>query len=202
MSAACASPSGDCVNHGACNAADKCAYAPPDPPPRQGLSSRLAVGSRDDWGTPELVLERVRRVGPIALDPCTSLDNPVDAENWFTLAALNPEVKDGLALSWQGFGLAYVNPPYSAMAAWADKVAGEAGAGCEVVTLVAARPDSRWFYRLAWDTARAVCFWKGRLRFVGAPSSAPFPSAIVFHGRRAAEFEVAFQDAGKVVRLR
>lgn len=33
------------------------------PAPRQGMSSRLAVGSRDDWQTPEAVLERVRRVG-------------------------------------------------------------------------------------------------------------------------------------------
>lgn len=164
------------------------------------MSSRLAVGARDDWQTPAVVLERVRRIGPIGLDPCTAGDNPTDARKIFCL------VDDGLVRPWATQpwldGLVYVNPPYSQMASWAEKIATEAGAGPEIVSLVGARIDARWFYRLAWDTARAVCFWKGRLRFVGAASSAPFPSAIVYHGPRPFRFEEAFHDAGHVVRLR
>jgi phage N-6-adenine-methyltransferase len=156
------------------------------------------TSASDDWCTPPTVLARVRLVGPIALDPCTSADNPTRAASWSWPPA------NGLALSWLGCsdgGLIFMNPPYSTAAAWATKAAAEAEAGCEIISLIAARPDSRWFSRLVWDSAQAVCFWRGRLRFVGAPASAPFPSALVYHGRRPWVFEGAFADAGRVVRL-
>lgn len=158
--------------------------------------SRLATGGKDDWCSPEVVLRRVRRIAPIGLDPCTSADNPVGAAAFFTRA------DDGLVRPWSGYGLSFVNPPYSRAAAWSQRVADSARLySDEIVSLVAARPDSRWFYLLCWDTAQAVCFWKGRLRFVGAPSSAPFPSALVYHGPRPWAFEAAFADAGRVLRL-
>lgn len=156
------------------------------------------AGSRDDWCTPECVLERVRAVGTIALDPCTSSLNPAGAT--YALTADD----DGLQAKWLleggGTGLVYVNPPYSQMKAWAAKIA-EESARCEIVSLIAARPDSRWFDELVWQTAGAVCFWKGRLRFVGAEHSAPFPSAVVYHGPRVRRFERAFADVGRVIRL-
>jgi phage N-6-adenine-methyltransferase len=163
------------------------------------MASARVKGStaRDDWQTPEHVLMRVRSIGPIGLDPCTTIDNPVGARTYCD--------GDGLKLHWgheaDGRGLVYCNPPYSQIGAWTDKIVTEAVGGAEIVSLVAARPDSKWFYRLVWDSAQAVCFWKGRLRFVGAPSSAPFPSAVVYHGRRQWAFEAAFHDAGRVVRL-
>jgi phage N-6-adenine-methyltransferase len=148
--------------------------------------------------TPEVVLARVREVGPILLDPCTDERNPVGALRYYA----PPD--DGLALPWAlETGLVYMNPPYSAAAAWAEKaVLKSAVLDVEIISLVAARPDSRWFYRLVWDSADAVCFWRGRLRFVGAPSSAPFPSAVVYHGPQPWRFESAFQSAGRVLRLR
>lgn len=170
-------------------------------------SARTATG-RDDWQTPPEVLERVRALGRIVLDPCTSEENPVGAAIFYTKA------DDGLALSWfdvtnhTGFdGLVFVNPPYSKAKEWASKVCREAiwqdgGFKSEIVTLCAARTDPAWFYTLCWSTAAAVCFWRGRLRFVGAPSSAPFPSCLVYHGPRPWAFESAFHDAGKVIRLR
>jgi len=172
----------------------------PAKPRLRATHARKATGGSDTWRTPEAVLERVRRIAPIDLDPCTSKANPVLARHWLT------EREDGLVGSWASAvrpgSLVYVNPPYSSAAAWATKVAEEARENAlEIVSLVAARPDSRWFYRLVWDTAQAVCFWRGRLRFVGATSSAPFPSAVVYHGERLWAFEAAFHDAGRVLRL-
>jgi site-specific DNA-methyltransferase (adenine-specific) len=161
--------------------------------------SRFAIGGSDCWQTPPDLLERVRRIGPIGHDPCSSDANPVGACCWTAPPG------DGLATNWRSTcgatELTYVNPPYSQAAAWAAKVAEEAALGCEIVTLCAARPDTRWFARLVWDTAQAVCFIKGRLRFVGAPAPAPFPSAVTYHGPRPWRFEEAFADAGKVIRL-
>lgn len=173
---------------------------------RQVLASARVADSpsSDDWQTPVEILDRVRRIAPIALDPCSAPDNPTRAMSW-----VYPPDGDGLAICWRdhlkaitGGRLVYVNPPYSRVAAWAVKVAMEATFGAEVVTLVASRTDTRWFYRLVWDSASAVCFYRGRLRFVGAASGATFPSAIVYHGPRPWNFEGAFSDVGRVVRLR
>lgn len=69
------------------------------------------TGGNDNWCTPEVVLERVRRIAPIGLDPCTTVDNPVGAWRYYT------PFEDGLASPWDGFGLVFVNPPYSQMKA-------------------------------------------------------------------------------------
>lgn len=179
------------------------------PMPRKlaATHARRATGGSDTWQTPADVIRRVQRVGWIELDPCSAKENPTSAVSF----VWHPD-GDGLAFSWVDHltalpaggkaGVVYVNAPYSQMAAWAAKVAHEAGEGCQIVSLVAARPDTRWWRRMVWDTASAVCFWSGRLTFVGAPSVAPFPSAVVLHGDRGAEFELAFRDAGRVVRLR
>ena len=159
------------------------------------MTSLAGSTSRDDWCTPPEVLARVRRVGPIVLDPCSTHDNPTAAAEW-----LYPGKRNGLLVSWLS-GLAYMNPPYGGVAAWAEKAAHEASLGCEIVSLVAARTETRWFFRMAWNTAQAICFWRGRLRFVGAESCAPFPSAVVYHGPRPWLFEGAFADVGRVVRL-
>jgi hypothetical protein len=52
--------------------------------------------------------------------------------------------------------------------------------GQTVVCLVPARTDTRWF----WDYARwgYIRFLRGRVRFAGERSGAPFPSAIVVFG--------------------
>jgi hypothetical protein len=42
---------------------------------------------------------------------------------------------------------------------------------------------------------------KGRLKFVGAPHSAPFPSAVIYWGRRTGQFWLKFRDAGVVVEV-
>lgn len=161
--------------------------------PQLMTSARTNTG-RDDWQTPECVLERVRRVGPIDIDPCTSADNPAGAARYYTPS------HDGLAQSWYApGGIAYVNPPYSRCLDWIAKCAAEAERGCQIIALVPARTDTRWWQH-CW-TADAICFWRGRLKFVGAPASAPFPSAIVYWGREPEKFEAAFGDAGKVVRL-
>ncbi len=163
--------------------------------------ARLATGGKDDWCTPQEVLERVRCIAPIGLDPCTTAENPTGARSCFAPDHHGPACRDGLVPGWGDYGLVFVNPPYSQAAAWARKVVAEAAQGVEVVSLVAARPDSRWFFELVWNSAQAVCFWKGRLTFVGASTGAPFPSAFVYHGARPWRFEEAFHDAGRVVRL-
>jgi site-specific DNA-methyltransferase (adenine-specific) len=98
-------------------------------------------------------------------------------------------------------GLVYVNPPYSQARAWLAKCATESAEGIEIIALVPARTDTRAWHESIWRYADAVCFWRGRLRFVGATASAPFPSAVVYYGHRAERFRAVFGQAGRVVRL-
>lgn len=146
---------------------------------------------RLDWNTPERVLDLVRQVGQIGLDPCSNATSLVRASvEW---------VFGGLDRSWRNYGLVYVNPPYGReIEPWIVRCA--SGDGDEVVALLPARTDTRWWRCVA--TAQAVCFWHGRLRFLGAPSSAPFPSAIAYWGPRAGQFSRVFGPHGWIVSTR
>lgn len=135
----------------------------------------LFSSGKDDWQTPDVVLEMVRRLGPIILDPATSPDNPTNAAHFLT------EKDNGLSRPWNYGGLIFVNPPYSQMKQWAWKIATEATIGADpLVALVPARTDTAWWATLM-EARPTVAFWRGRLKFKGAPSGAPFPSALLFY---------------------
>jgi hypothetical protein len=178
------------------------------------LNGGMFSSEFDDWNTPDVVLERVRKVGPIGLDPCSNAQSIVHAAvEWRITHGL-----DGLRHGWRGFGLVFCNPPYGdALLAWSRKIAREAEAGVEIITLVPHRTDTEW-YRTVARACSAKCEWHGRLThprgaadqvqaslFGGAPvaapeksGTAPFPSVVLYHGRRKAAFVEAFKDAGEV----
>lgn len=148
---------------------------------------------KQDWQTPEIVLDLVREVGLISLDPCTSLDNPVNAAHFYT------EKEDGLIQPWDTDGVIFVNPPYSDIPKWAEKCAKE-GINNEIIALVPARTDTRWWhYNII--KADAICFWAGRLKFKGAPNAAPFPSALSYWGDRKDKFIQVFKKFGWCITL-
>jgi len=72
--------------------------------------------------------------------------------------------------------------------------------GDEAVYLVASRPDTRWWRDLTDRTPVIIVFLRGRLRFGGAAGAAPFPSALVYRGRRLVEFERLSRNLGIVCR--
>src|SRR5688572_13348881 len=123
----------------------------------------------DRWGTPPEVLELVRAIGPIVLDPCSDPDDvvgaacrivaPVHVKGRHTseldfLSAPGIEIADGLAINWNGLGddgLVYVNPPYSDPAPWVYKALTEAD---RAVLLLPLNPDVAWYHDLC-DSPRA-----------------------------------------------
>lgn len=155
------------------------------------INGGVMSSARSSWNTPECVLELVRKVGPIALDPCSNADSIVGARAEWT--------DNGLSADWNtADGIVYVNPPYGrCIGEWVE-CCRRTGQTSEVIALLPARTDARWFQHV-W-TARAICFWRGRIRFLGAPSSAPFPSVVAYWGSNAVRFANAFAGAGHVVR--
>ena len=134
------------------------------------------------WTTPPGLLARLYPLvgGQFDLDPCSpgGARPPVRSRIRFTAE------DDGLALPW--IGSVFVNPPYGrALGLWMQKARAEAehGRAQPVIALVPARPDTRWWHDHVVRRAD-VFLLKGRLRFGGASSAAPFPSALVVWGAR------------------
>jgi hypothetical protein len=148
-----------------------------------------------DWQTPDSLLELVRKVGPIALDPCTVSDNPTQAR------AICTPANDGLQVEWSRVtrtwpGLVYVNPPYGReLHKWIAKCVVEGRDGAEIVLLTPARTDTNWTH-MAATSAQVTLFWKGRLKFKGAKDAAPFPSALFYWGPRHERFREVFAGRG------
>lgn len=110
--------------------------------------------------TPGYVLERVRRDlgGVIGLDPCTFPDNPVGADHFYTVDV------DGLTQDWP-WGSVFCNPPYGkAREPWVRKCMEQARLAFPVILLIPAATDTRIFQE-ACNTAQAVVFTQGRLKF-------------------------------------
>lgn len=158
--------------------------------------NRMAVhhsSATPEWYTPKNIIDVVLAFfDEIDLDPCSnSRDEPnVPARQVFT------EADDGLTQDW--WGRVYMNPPYGdAIGAWVDKLcaAYDAGQIEAAIALVPGRLDTAWFDRL---TAYALCFVRGRLRFVGAENSAPFPSVLVYLGDEVERFRETVRPLGKV----
>jgi phage N-6-adenine-methyltransferase len=143
--------------------------------PKTELSVHYSSRS-DEWATPpELFADLEARYGPFTLDPCATPENSKCAR-YFT------REQDGLAQAWTG--RVFMNPPYGrAIAAWMCKAWESAGTTAVVVVcLVPARTDTNWWHDYA---ARGeVEFLRGRVRFGGAKSGAPFPSAVVVFRHR------------------
>jgi hypothetical protein len=166
--------------------------------------------AKSDWQTPSHVLELVRRVAPIALDPCTTVDNPVGAMEW-AIPVVRMEMPegahiDGLSFDWATVaarlgGLIYCNPPYGRdVFEWTRRCCVAGCCGADVIALLPARTDTKWWHYdcIPGATASAVCFWRGRLTFVGAPAPAPFPSALVYWGQNKYRFASVFKEYGSI----
>ncbi|BAS55295.1 hypothetical protein NIES2135_54310 [Leptolyngbya boryana NIES-2135] len=173
-------------------------------PETPSVRERMTSAKTDEHYTPpellELVYECFSPLG-IELDPCSNAHGEeanVKASQYFTIE------DDGLAQEWNAKTV-YINPPYSDVAAWVDKVVTEQDRNNigDVLLLVKADTSTQWFAQI-WESATAVCFLKKRVRFINAESegnAAPFASAIAYFGSEIDRFYYAFESAGSVVQL-
>ena len=153
----------------------------------------MPPASKTDWQTPPALFDALaEKCGPFDLDPCCL--------PWHRTAGLVPFIctppdlpyyrmpywaaRDGLAQEWEG--RVFVNPPHDNLFPWIKKCSQSVriGSATLVAALLPVRSDTRWWQAYVctstvWHWANEVRFLPGRLKFVGASSSAPFPSAVV-----------------------
>jgi len=142
----------------------------------------------DTWGTPKAILDVIVRVlGPIGLDPCSHPDAIVPCATAIMLpgypraspCADRTRTGDGLAISWDGYGLVFVNAPYSTLGLWGAKAARE---GDEVVMFVPVRTGNVYWREGLGDADVEVRL--PRVVHRGATTHAPFHQWLLYYGAR------------------
>jgi len=114
-----------------------------------------------DWATPQGLYDQLNKEFNFNCDPC-----PLGGV----------EYMNGLEMEWGTS--TFCNPPYGKeISRWTSKAVEEANKGKTIVLLIPSRTDTKWFQNDIMK-AKEIRFIKGRLKFGGSKTSAPFPSAI------------------------
>ena len=127
---------------------------------------------RLDHGTPDDIFNQLNSEFHFTLDVCAGPSNAM-VKRFLT------KDDDALKSSWKN-ETCWMNPPYGReLVKWIRKAFQESRvSGATVVCLVPARTDTNWFWDFCLDHGE-IRLIKGRLRFKGETSSAPFPSMVV-----------------------
>lgn len=133
----------------------------------------VGAAYRPDWETPAELFARIDAEFGFTLDAAASHDNA-------KCARYLTKEHDALTSGW-GSHVVWLNPPYdTSLALWVAKARSAAANGATVCCLLPARTDTRWWHEHVEKIAE-VRFIKGRIRFIGAPFNAPFPSCFVIY---------------------
>lgn len=139
------------------------------------MNKALFSSNRQDWETPPDFFKKYDDVFRFTLDACATPQN-AKCGKYYT------KDDDGLTKDWKDHRV-WCNPPYGReIARWVKKAHDEAEkSNTTVVMLLPARTDTAWFHDYILGQA-AIEFVRGRIKFVGASSAAPFPSMVVIFG--------------------
>jgi site-specific DNA-methyltransferase (adenine-specific) len=142
------------------------------------IEACLSTG-KDDWETPDALFQRYDADYKFDLDAAANETNH-KCDVWLGPGGI---AEDALTVDWLDYaaGSVWLNPPYSRglQSRFVEKAASYSGE-LIVVCLLPSRTDTVMFHKYVYENHHAeVTFLKGRVRFKGAPASAPFPSMIV-----------------------
>lgn len=126
----------------------------------------------NEWSTPIETFQELNKEFNFTLDPCSTKEN-AKCEKYFT------KEDDGLSQDWSQ-DVVFMNPPYGReIKDWVKKAYEESKKGATVVCLIPSRTDTKYWHDYIFKYAYDIRFIKGRLKFGGVKTPAPFPSAII-----------------------
>ena len=140
------------------------------------VNAYMPQSKTDDWATPLELWKELDREHRFDVDAAASQKNHL-CEKWFGLDHPDVNRRNGLGVDWDGESV-WINPPYGRIIKdWTAAAVEHYKKGGKVVMLLPSRTDTRWFHD---DCALGdIEFIKGRLKFGGSATAAPFPSMIV-----------------------
>lgn len=131
------------------------------------------TSKKQDWATPQDFFDKLDIEFNFEWDSCA------DSNNTKIPGCYYDEKDDALSQEWSRTAKVFwMNPPYNKCSEFIKKAYEESQQGCTVVCLIPARTDTQYFHNFIMK-AKEIRFVKGRLKFEGGESSAPFPSMIV-----------------------
>jgi len=134
------------------------------------INPALFSSKSSDWETPQDLYDALNEEFGFTCDVAANAENAKHV-NYID------EQQDALIVPWEG--VCWCNPPYSRKVwRWLAKAHEETFRGVTTVMLLPARTSNEWFHRYVYNKY-PIRFIRGRLQFVGAKSSAPFPSMVV-----------------------
>lgn len=139
------------------------------------MNKAMLSSNTCEWETPQLFFDALNAEYHFDVDVCAT-ENNAKCERYYS------KEQDGLSQQWKG--ICWMNPPYGReIGKWMRKAYESSLYGATVVCLVPARTDTAWWHDYAMKGE--IEFLRGRLKFGGSKTSAPFPSAlIIFRQRR------------------
>ncbi len=141
----------------------------------------LFSSARGDWETPQELFDELNEEFDFDLDVCaTSHDTKCPVFIAPRADALSQHWGPQRAEGWT----VWCNPPYGRrIGKWVEKGYIESQHGLTVVMLLPSRTDTIWWHEYVMK-ADDIRFIRGRLKFSGHKTGAPFPSCIVvFRGK-------------------
>lgn len=136
-----------------------------------------------EWPTLQVTFNHLHKEFNFTLDPCSTKEN-AKCKKFFT------KEDDGLSKSWTNETV-FMNPPYCGQTgAWIKKAYDEFNATKDdwnpttVVCLITCSPDRSYWHDYIFPFASQIRFIRGRLKFEGSKTTAPFPSAIVIFSNK------------------
>lgn len=142
------------------------------------MNSDLMFSSKsNEWATPQDFFDKLDAEFHFTLDPSCTHDN-AKCKKHYTIA------DDGLSKDWTGETV-FCNPPYGRQIhKWVEKAYAESQNNVTTVMLLPCRTDTSYFHDYILPYAE-VRFIRGRLKFGGSMSPAPFPSMVaIFYGKK------------------
>lgn len=128
----------------------------------------------DLWSTPDHIFIPLDRKYQFTLDPCCTEDTK-KCKIYYT------PTENGLIQNWKHERV-FVNPPYSRnnIDLWMKKCFEESLQGTFIVALIPVSSSSKWWHNYVLNHAE-LQFYERRIRFKGAPFTAPFSSVLAIY---------------------
>jgi len=122
-----------------------------------------------NWNTPKWILDLVRKLGPIDLDPCSNPMSIVGARHEYGNC---PEIPgNGLWVKWEKHRLIYVNMPFDTIYPWTRKAKRTRALirnnpECQICMTVPADRTETKAWDPIWESADVIALTKSRVNWL------------------------------------